>query len=93
MQDGGKILVDTKDLGCTKFNAGEGFNGVAVSDYKHTKANGKAVFQGQWSGSVLLVQDPSQSKAMFEVVSGNAYAKTFTSTLTVPRCSKLFYKD
>ena len=85
MEEGWKVLVDTKDPGCRKFNAGSSFRGVRVSDYQRT-TDGVAMYQGTWSGSIELVQDPSLSEAKLEV-SGNASSKTFSGTLTVRDCN------
>eukprot|EP00551_Chaetoceros_affinis_P006935 CAMPEP_0203683208 /NCGR_PEP_ID=MMETSP0090-20130426/47400_1 /ASSEMBLY_ACC=CAM_ASM_001088 /TAXON_ID=426623 /ORGANISM="Chaetoceros affinis, Strain CCMP159" /LENGTH=721 /DNA_ID=CAMNT_0050552337 /DNA_START=1352 /DNA_END=3517 /DNA_ORIENTATION=- len=85
VRNGGRLLVDTKDPGCARFNAGNQFRGVSVSNYQRTAASGMAMYQGRWSGSIELLQDLSLSKATFEV-SGNSRTKTFSGKLTVPSC-------
>jgi len=68
VRKGGKLLVDEKDPGCAKFNAGYGFKGVPVSTYRHTDPGGIAVYKSKrWKGSIALLHDSSLSKATFEI--------------------------
>lgn len=85
VRNGGRLLVDTKDPGCVKFNEGNNYRGAVVSNYKRTNPSGIAIFNGNWSGSISLRQDPSLTEAKFEV-SGNKNRKTFSGTLLVPSC-------
>ena len=82
----GRLLVDTKDPGCAKFFAGNRFRGVSVSNYQRTTTDGMAMYQGTWTGSIELLEDPSLIGAKFEVT-GNTRTKTFSGKLTVPSCS------
>ena len=77
------MFVNTEDAGCAKFNAGNAYKGAAISAYVRTDPGGIAVFEGVWSGSIALLEDPSLSGATFEV-SGNGKTKTFSGLLTVP---------
>jgi len=85
VQDSGKLFVSTKDAGCVNYNEGKAYRGAAISAYQGTETGGEAIYVGTWSGSISLKQDPSMSEAKFEV-SGSGKTKTFTGTLTVPRC-------
>jgi len=85
VMESGKLSVNTKDTGCANFNAGGGYDGFAISTYEGITTDGQALYEGEWSGSISLVQDTSLSAATFEI-SGNSNTKEFSGILAVPSC-------
>ena len=87
VEEDGELLVDRGDPGCAKFNLGGKFRGIVLSHYNRTDPGGEAIFDGKWSGSISLLQDPSLDEAKFKFLSADTKKKTFSTILTVPSCS------